>query len=117
MAQIEENVGPDVIAGLVRGAAAAFHTGLEDRVRSAMDSQTERLLAAVKQDIETDRGIISALAELVAQLRTAPKTPDLMPVLSEMRALLQHLTAPRSRTGTIDLPSGPVKLTIKELPN
>ena len=66
-----EQMGPEAIAGMVKGAHAAFQDGFE---RKVMD----QLLTALRSDMETDRKVIAgldklctAIGELVATLKAS----------------------------------------------
>jgi hypothetical protein len=70
---------------------AALVQGVVSTLEIKMQGETERLLKAVREDVTTDQEIIKELRELVAVLK-----------------------APITRTSTIELPTGPVSMTVTE---
>lgn len=81
--QIGQAIKPECIAALVQGAVAALH--------SSMQAETEKLLKAVREDVQTDKDVVAAVKELVECLRR-----------------------PVTRVTTLDLPSGPVTIRTTE---
>ena len=90
-AEFAEAIDPNLIAGVVRGAVAAMHADTESKVSGMMQAQTERLLEAVNKDAALDREVIASIRELIDTLKQ-----------------------PVTRTTTINLPSGPVTMTLHE---
>lgn len=62
---ITKAFSPEVVTALVHGAVTALG--------AAMDAKLEKLLAAQREDIETDRAMVQELRELVAVLKTLPR--------------------------------------------
>lgn len=83
LSELGKNLSPEVVAGVVHGAVSALHV--------TMQADTEKLLKAVREDMQTDRDVVAAVRELITVLKT-----------------------PVTRTTTLQLPSGPVTVTTTE---
>lgn len=81
--QIGQAIKPECIAAVVQGAVAALH--------ASMQAQTEKLLSAVREDVQTDKDVVAAVCELIETMKR-----------------------PVRRTTTLNLPSGPVTVTTEE---
>ena len=87
---MKETLSPVAIAAMVRGALAEQQLSLEAKL--------ERIIAAQAKDMETDKAVVGKITELC----------------EELKALTVALLSPMTRTSTINLPSGPVTMTVKE---
>jgi hypothetical protein len=59
--ELKAHTSPEHVAGMVQGATAALHT--------SMQAETEKLLKAVREDVDTDKAVVKAIGELVAVIR------------------------------------------------
>jgi hypothetical protein len=59
--EIGKNLTPEAVAGVVHGAVAALHV--------TMQAETEKLLKAVREDVETDKSVVAAIGELCTDLK------------------------------------------------
>jgi hypothetical protein len=59
--ELKKHISPEHIAGLAHGAVAALHV--------SMQAETEKLLKAVREDVDTDRSVVAAIGELVAVIK------------------------------------------------
>jgi hypothetical protein len=58
---MKAQMSPEHIAGVAHGAVAALHM--------SMQAETEKLLKAVREDVDTDKAVVHAIGELVAAIR------------------------------------------------
>lgn len=82
------------IPALIHGGVATLQAGMD----AAMDSKLAKLIAAQAQDVETDRAVVERLDRLIEKIS----------------ALIEVMRAPTTRAATINLPSGPVTMTVRE---
>jgi hypothetical protein len=78
----------------LRTAAVVHETvkhQVHESISTSLQKETERLLVAMQEDVQTDREIVVAIRELVQALR-----------------------APIQRTCTLHLSTGPVAITVHE---
>lgn len=80
----------DSIPALVTGGVSVLQT--------AMDAKLDKLIAAQAEDAETDKALVKEIRELCADIKT----------------LVQALCTPTTRTATLELPSGPARMTVRE---
>lgn len=59
--EMGKTLTPEAVAGVVHGAVAALHV--------SMQAQTEKLLTAVREDVQTDKSVVAAIATLVTEMR------------------------------------------------
>lgn len=59
--EMGQNLTPDKVAAVVHGAVAALHV--------TMQAETEKLLKAVREDVETDKSVVGAIGTLVTEMR------------------------------------------------
>lgn len=164
---IEKSLSPEAIANLVKGAAAVMY--------GEMQTQTDRLVKSLREDLEADKAVVRKVSDLVGELRELVKTmsqlaPTQLPadlhelikalkspvhqplvtkideligalrtpqhealvsevrelvkalraapgneaLVSELRSLVTALMSPTTRTATLELPSGPATMTVRE---
>lgn len=60
LGELGKTLTPEVIAGVVHGAVAALHV--------TMQAETEKLLKAVREDVETDKSVVAAIGQLCTQI-------------------------------------------------
>ncbi|HUP06808.1 MAG TPA: hypothetical protein VMU47_06645 [Caldimonas sp.] len=85
-----EAVKPETLAAMLQGAVEALHA------RHQVD--LERLIAAQREDIDTDRKVIEKLEALADRITE----------------LVEALSRPKTRTATVQLPSGPATINVRE---
>jgi uncharacterized protein (DUF342 family) len=85
------------IPAMVRGGVEALHASFE--------SQIGKLIASQKEDVDTDREVVEKLEDL---------TERIAELCADIKALVKVLQAPTTRTATLQLPSGPASMTVKE---
>src|SRR5580658_10502002 len=55
--QLQEGMKPEHVAAVAHGAVAALHV--------SMQAETEKLLKAVREDVETDKSVVAAIGKLI----------------------------------------------------
>lgn len=91
---IGKAMSPEIVGALVSGAVEALHAAMKAEIhtlRTSQASETEKLMQAITADAETDRAVIASIERLI-----------------------EAMNRPTTKTGTLDLPSGEVKLRIVE---
>lgn len=59
--QMGQDLSPQSIAAVVHGAVSALHV--------TMQAETEKLLKAVREDVETDKSVVAAIGELCTDMK------------------------------------------------
>jgi hypothetical protein len=88
------------IPDMVNGGVAALHAG--------MKAEVAQILANQAKDIQTDTAVVERLDRLCECIERQCEKLD---------ALIAVLGAPCTRESTINLPSGPVHMTVRERKN
>ena len=118
LGEIKRALTPDNVAAVAHGAVAMLTHELEKRLQEQMEAQFSQLIKAVRADVETDRAVAEGLKELVAQLKEqiaqGTDTEEDKALLTEIRELIRTLRTPTTRTATLELPSGPASMTVRE---
>lgn len=87
--EIKRGLSPEVVAAIVQGAVSVLHTKLMETVQQKY-TDMEKLLEGFRGEVSDNKELACAVRELVAKL------------------------GPKTKTATLNLPSGPVTVTIQE---